>query len=71
MYQSELEIMTKTNSANDEEGDQQNPFIQFIQMEELYDKLKLINHENDFIRQYKMRPINRYYSKIKSTYLLC
>lgn len=59
MEANDLELASAKNSANDEDRSNQNTFHPFIQMEELFDKLKLLNHENDFIKPHKLRPINR------------
>lgn len=56
----DLELISAKNSANDEDRSSQNTFQPFMQMEELYDKLKLLNHENDFIKPHKLRPLNRW-----------
>lgn len=53
------ELNSAKNSANDEDRGSQNTFQPFMQMEELFDKLKLLNHENDFIKSHKLRPLNR------------
>lgn len=34
-------------------------FVVNILMEDLLEKLKILNYENDFVSEYKMKPINR------------
>ena len=35
-------------------------FMPFVVMEDLLDKLKLLNYEQEFVADLKMRPLNRY-----------
>jgi estrogen-related receptor beta like 1 len=35
--------------------------MSFVVMEDLLDKLKLLNYEEEFVRELKMRPLNRHY----------
>lgn len=56
----DVETSFRTGSANDEDIESQNVFLPFIYMDELFDKLKLLDYETDFVQQYKMRLINRY-----------
>ena len=34
-------------------------FMPFVVMEDLLDKLKLLNYESEFVTELKMRPLNR------------
>ena len=36
-------------------------YMPFVVMEDLLDKLKLLNYEEDFVRDLRMRPLNRHY----------
>lgn len=56
----ESEITSRTGSLIDEDPEAQNAFLPFIQMDELFEKLKLIDYDKDFTKQCKLRPINRY-----------
>lgn len=55
----DLEAVSRVQSANDIENESNDAYNIFTQMEELYDKLKLLDHENEFIKQNKLRPLNR------------
>ena len=46
--------------AGEEEGGPGNLFMPFVVMEDLLDKLKLLNYEQEFVADLKMRPLNRY-----------
>ncbi len=65
MYQ--LEVPPQKSTVNDEDLEAFSTAILFMQMEELYDKLKLINHEIEFVQHFKIRPINRYVNAIHSS----
>ena len=57
--------MSRENSAGqaravEEEGGPGNLFMPFVVMEDLLDKLKLLNYEQEFVADLKMRPLNRY-----------
>ena len=41
-------------------------FQPFICMEDLLDKLKLLNYEHEFIHELRMRPLNRHYFVIQT-----
>ena len=44
-------------------GEEEGPgslFMPFVVMEDLLDKLKLLNYEQEFVADLKMRPLNRY-----------
>ncbi|XP_074038056.1 intraflagellar transport 57 [Leptinotarsa decemlineata] len=43
------------------EKEQQSSFVAFAQMEDLLDKLKLLNYESEFLRDLKIKPIHKYY----------
>lgn len=62
----DVETSFRTGSANDEDNESQNIFLPFIYMEELFDKLKLLDYETDFVQQYKMRLINRHYFALQT-----
>merc|ERR1712018_992779 len=36
-------------------------YMPFVVMEDLLDKLKLLNYEEEFVQELKMRPLNRHY----------
>ncbi|XP_034950679.1 intraflagellar transport protein 57 homolog [Chelonus insularis] len=40
------------------------PFVPYIWMEDLLEKLKILNYENEFVQELKMKPINRHYFAI-------
>lgn len=40
------------------------PYIVYIRMEDLLEKLKLLNYEIEFVQELKMKPINRHYFAI-------
>ena len=44
----------------EEEGGPGSLFMPFVVMEDLLDKLKLLNYEQEFVADLKMRPLNRY-----------
>ena len=46
--------------AGEEEGGPGSLFMPFVVMEDLLDKLKLLNYEQEFVADLKMRPLNRY-----------
>ena len=46
--------------VREEEGGPGNLFMPFVVMEDLLDKLKLLNYEQEFVADLKMRPLNRY-----------
>lgn len=37
------------------------PYVIYIRMEDLLEKLKLLNYDVEFIQEFKMKPINRHY----------
>lgn len=43
------------------EKQQDNPHVPFLVMENLYDKLKLLNYDAEFVQNLKMKPIHRHY----------
>jgi len=55
----ESDVMSRTGLLMDEDLEAQNAFLPFIQMDDLFDKLKLINYENEFVKQCRVRPLNR------------
>lgn len=42
------------------ENDIPNEAIAIVCMEDLMEKLKLLNYENDFLKKLNMKPLNRY-----------
>jgi len=36
-------------------------YMPFVVMEDLLDKLKLLNYEEEFVKELRMRPLNRHY----------
>lgn len=60
MFEDTEIVHSRGHSSNGAENDMNDSFIVSSQMEDLYDKLKLLNHEVDFIKQHKLRPLNRY-----------
>lgn len=38
------------------------PYVVNIRMEDLLEKLKILNYDNEFVHELKMKPINRYNS---------
>ena len=46
-------------SAEPEDGGPGLLYLPFVVMEELLDKLKLLNYEKDFLRQLQMKPMSR------------
>ena len=58
--------MSRENSAGQARmgaGEEEGPgslFMPFVVMEDLLDKLKLLNYEQEFVADLKMRPLNRY-----------
>lgn len=59
MQNEDLDTTSHVSLPTDVDQDSGQTFLHFIQMEELYDKLKLLNHENEFIKANKMRCLNR------------
>ena len=55
----DLEVTSRTGSLIDEDLETQNVFLPFIQMDELFDKLKLMNYDMEFVKQCKVRPVNK------------
>lgn len=43
-----------------QENDQENNFTTHMMMEDLLDKLKLLNYDVEFVKELKMKPINRW-----------
>lgn len=42
------------------EKDQESSFLAYARMEDLLDKLKLLNYESEFLSGLKMKPIHKY-----------
>lgn len=52
----------KRNEEEDDEGIDGGPSLQympFVVMDDLLDKLKLLNYDKDFVYDLKMKPLNR------------
>lgn len=49
-----------SSATEDEIGNNQQPFLLFVAMDELSDNLKLLNYEEEFIKTVKIRRLNRY-----------
>ncbi|XP_065222804.1 intraflagellar transport protein 57 homolog [Planococcus citri] len=61
------EIPSRGQSSNtDADNESGDPFSVFSQMEDVYEKLKLLNHEKEFIKEYKLRPLNRHYFALQT-----
>ncbi|CAH0560872.1 unnamed protein product [Brassicogethes aeneus] len=43
------------------EKEQENPFLSFVEMEDLLNKLKVLNYEAEFLRDLKIKPIHKFY----------
>lgn len=43
------------------ENEQEMPYTSYIAMEDLIDKLKLLNYDMEFVKDLKMKPLNRHY----------
>ncbi|GLV33098.1 Intraflagellar transport 57 [Carabus blaptoides fortunei] len=43
------------------ENEQEIPYTPYIAMEDLIDKLKLLNYDMEFVKELKMKPLNRHY----------
>ena len=41
-------------------------YMPFVVMEDLLDKLKLLNYEEEFVKDLRMRPLNRHYFVIQT-----
>lgn len=44
-----------------QENDQENLYLSYLTMEDLLDKLKILNYDNEFVKELKMKPINKHY----------
>ena len=67
--------MSRENSAELNRGmaDEGGPgvqFMPFVVMEDLLDKLKLLNYEKEFVSDLKMRPLNRHYFVLQTNTVL-
>ncbi|XP_074652911.1 intraflagellar transport protein 57 homolog [Tubulanus polymorphus] len=59
--------MSEERRRGDDDGEEGGPgaaYMQFVVMEELLDKLKLLNYESSFSRQIGMKPFSRHYFAI-------
>lgn len=52
MYRQDVRIV--------QENEQENSYLVYQHMEDLLDKLKLLNYDTGFIKELKMTPIHRY-----------
>lgn len=57
MYRSETKIST--------EKEEENSYVAYSSMEDLLEKLKILNYESEFILSLKMKPIHRYRIRCK------
>ena len=53
---------SRLSEAADEEGAESpgNAYLSFIRMEELLDKLKLLNYDHEFVSTLRMKPLNKW-----------
>ncbi|XP_064470641.1 intraflagellar transport protein 57 homolog [Ornithodoros turicata] len=56
----------KHDDASVEESGPGQFYLPFVVMEDLLDKLKLINYDTEFTAEYKVKPINRHYFAIQT-----
>lgn len=52
------EVNTPTRQLHT--GESEDVFLPYMMMESLLEKLKIINYEEEFIKEVKMRPLSRY-----------
>jgi len=55
------ETPTNANTASSVDGGPGLTYMPFVVMEDLLDKLKLLNYEEEFVKELRMRPLNRHY----------
>lgn len=55
-----------SSATEDEIGNNQQPFLLFVAMDELSDNLKLLNYEEEFIKTVKIRRLNRHYFALQT-----
>lgn len=60
------EQLSRISTASEDPSDPVQLYQPFIMMEDLMDKLKVLNHEEEFIKALKMRPMNKYYFAIQT-----
>lgn len=53
------EQLSRVSTATEDPSDMVQMYQPFIMMEDLMDKLKVLNHEEEFIKALKMRPMNK------------
>lgn len=58
--------MFRTDSRLIQENDQENLYASYLAMEDLLDKLKVLNYDVEFVKELKMKPLNKY--NIKNVY---
>lgn len=51
--------MFRNDTRISQENDQINQYITYQMMEDLLDKLKLLNYDTEFVKELKMNPISR------------
>lgn len=39
-------------------------YMPFVVMDDLLDKLKLLNYDKEFLQEHRMKPVNRYASQL-------
>ena len=55
------EVVGDNGEAGVADGGPGLAYMSFVVMEDLLDKLKLLNYEEEFVRELRMRPLNRHY----------
>lgn len=53
----------RNETADNDAGSQPSPgatFQQFLMMEDLNDKLKLLKYDSEFVKEHKTKPLSRY-----------
>ncbi|KAK9512571.1 hypothetical protein O3M35_000967 [Rhynocoris fuscipes] len=58
------EVSTPTRQLHT--ADSEDAFLPFMMMESLLEKLKILNYEEDFIKEIKLRPLNRHYFALET-----
>lgn len=54
-----VDQLSRGSTAAEDPTDPVQIYQPFIMMEDLMDKLKVLNHEEEFIKALKMRPMNK------------
>lgn len=64
---SETPFQSQDHVSNEAEiGGPGRAFAHFTAMEDLLDKLKVLNYDAEFVKNMKMKPLNRYYFAIQT-----